>query len=635
MLFHSQYNPESAVYHDIISYHIQAPCDPSLLKEALRMLANNHAILQTAFDLHTYSEPLQLVRRSVEIPLQVDDLRSYSETDQEPLLAFWLDQDKAQPFDWRVAPLLRFHVHLRSATSFQLSLSFHHAILDGWSVATLLTELFKLYQSLLGQTHVEAITPPTLQFRDFVALERELLEGGETQQYWMQKLDDRTSMQLPRWNIDRAVDETNSVHVQPVSISQELSLRLKKLAREIAVPVKSVLLAAHLHVLRTLFGQTDVLTGLVTNGRPETTDGERVLGLFLNTLPFRLNVAAGSWIDLVRATFAAECELLPYRWYPLAEIQRQQGGQSLFETIFNFLHFHVYQDVLSPEKATSQQNLKIIGRAGFEKTNFVLAANFSLDPVTSQIHLALRCDTTQLCHDQIEAIASYYATALHCMVQTPTEHYETQSLLSAYEYQQILAEWNTTQAEYPAEQGVHTLFEEQAERTPDRVALVFADGQLTYTALNHCANQLAYRLHTLGIGPDSLVGLCMERSIEMMIGLLGVLKSGGAYIPLDPSYPAARLAYMMDNSQLAVLLTQPSLVTELPPQHAQVLCLSGDASDPVLRDQSTTNPQWPTMVEQLAYVIYTSGSTGQPKGTAITHRAVNKFLHSIDRKSVV
>ena len=627
MLFHSQYNPDTAIYHDINSYRFHAPFKYRFMRSALQQLVNRHAIMRTAFDLSTFSEAIQLVYTEVDVPLTVGDLRWLSPAEQEKTLIHWFEADKTCPFEMTRAPLVRFSVHLLDEESFQLTLSFHHAVLDGWSVATFFTELFKLYRALMANERFSFESVLTIQFRDFVALERRLLASKDAQQYWREKLHDSTSVLLPRWILPENTAHVPAVWALPVRISQEVALGLQKCARELAVPIKSVLLAAHLRVLSLLSGQVDVITGLVSNGRPETTDGDHILGLFLNTLPLRLRLSGGTWRELVQQTFMHECELLPYRWYPLVEIQKQQGVQSLFETIFNFIHFHIYQEVLAPADK-SPDAPQVTGRYSFEETNFTFAAYFSLDPVSSEIRLSLRGKSTELSIEQMKAIAGYYSNALFCLADNPQGRYELQPLLSQKELELLLVHWNATDVPSYRDKCLHGMIEEQVERTPDKIALVFEEAALTYSALNDKANQLSHYLNHLGIGHNTLVGIYMERSLEMIVGLLGILKSGNAYLPLDPAYPSERLIFMIKDSQLSLLVTQSELSDELPASLTSIVCLPlNDAH--TLSIRSTDNLPIPTLSEQLAYVIYTSGSTGEPKGTLISHRAVVNFFHSM------
>jgi len=617
MFFHSEYTPDSTIYYDIVSLHLQVPFNIQALQAGLKELVGRHPILRTSFDFTNFSEPLQLVHQNASIPLAVHDLRHLSDAGQEEILDALIEAEKSRKFDLKSAPLLRFQIHHRSEETFQLTYTCHHAILDGWSAASMLTELFQHYLNILGNKTRPIAPRPTATFRDYVALERESVKSEDNRRYWTQKLNDSTVTMLPRWSSSCQVVDVEQHHLQTVPISLELSEDLKRLAQFTGVPLKSVLLAAHLRVLNLLSGQSDIQIGLVSNVRPEEVDSERVLGLFLNTLPFRLQLPGGTWIDLIQATFQTECELLPFRWYPMAELQRIKGGQPLFETAFNFVHFHVAQGVLELE------GIEYLGNKSYNPTNLTLLVSFGLHPTSSQVILDLEYDGTKLCEEQIQRICEYYVKTLTAMACEPLGRYETHSLLSEQERYQLLVEWNETKTNYPDDQCIHELFEAQVEQTPDAVAVVFADEIVTYHELNTKANQLAHYLRSFGVKPEVLVGICVERSVEMVVGLLGILKAGGAYVPLDPAYPQERLAFMLEDAQVSLLLTTEKLATRLPEYGSQVVFLDTDWG--VISYESGTNLVISATPEHLAYVVYTSGSTGKPKGVMIAHQSLVNF----------
>ena len=409
MLFHSV---DSNVYHDVFSFHLKANFDLPALQASVQQLATRHPVLRTSFDLSNFSEPLQLVHPTACIPLQVEDLRHLAPDAQEKVLAVWMESEKCHKFDWTQAPLLRFQIHRLSEETFQFALSFHHAILDGWSMVSLLNELFHHYFSLLGEEINSTITSPAIAYREFVALQRQALASQEHRRFWMEKLHSSTMTQLPRWNFTA---QSTGVSAIRVPISPELSHNLKQLAVSVNVPIKSVLLAAHLRVLSLLSGQSDVVTGLSSNSRPETIDGDRILGLFLNTLPFRFKLKPSTWLDLVRQTFDAERELLPHRRYPLPQIQRDLGQQRLFEVSFNFTHFHISQ------RLYKLSSLEVLSIREFGFTDFVLLANFSLDVNSSQIQLLVNYNTADICQAQAEEIGNCYAQILTAMAKNPQQ----------------------------------------------------------------------------------------------------------------------------------------------------------------------------------------------------------------------
>ncbi|HEX7334998.1 MAG TPA: amino acid adenylation domain-containing protein [Pyrinomonadaceae bacterium] len=614
MLFHSELDPEAGLYHDIFSFHLQIPFDAAALKAALQQTIDLHPVLRTSFNLSDFSEPLQLVHEKFAVPLRIGDLRGLSPAEQEEYLAQWLVEEKRHRFDWRQGPPLRFQIERRSQESIQFSFSFHHAILDGWSLATMLTELFDVYSG--RQTDESAVGA---SFRDFVAAERAIVNSEAAQHYWATQLSESPDSRLPRLGQSAG---PSGVACHRIAISPELSFALKELARTAGVPLKSVLLAAHLRALSVLTGSNDVLTGIASHGRPETADGERVLGLFLNTLPFRRRLAGGTWLELVQETFAAERELLPFRRYPMARMQQDLGNDApLFEVLFNFVHFHVY------EKLQHVSGLEVLGFNGVADTNFTLAVDFSLELAGSQISLELNYDAAEL-SEQIEAISGYYERTLVAMTTNPHERYDLCQLLSEAELRRQLEDWNHRTSSFPHTHCIHQLFAEQVAANPEAVALEFGEQRLTYAQLNDRANQLAGYLVARGAGTESVVGIAMERSPDMIVSLLGVLKTGGAYLPLDPDYPQERLAFMLEDAAVRVVLTHRALCHHLPQTEADVICL--DEAWTEITAGSKEDPERSVSGDSLAYITYTSGSTGQPKGVQIPHRGVVRLVKEND-----
>ncbi|HTQ79837.1 MAG TPA: amino acid adenylation domain-containing protein, partial [Thermoanaerobaculia bacterium] len=451
--------------------------------------------------------------------------------------------------------------------------------------------------------------PLDTTFRDFVALERETLASADQRRYWAAALGGAEAALLPSWPASGVAPASGHF---PVPVPSGISDGLKRLAAEAGVPMKSVLLAAHLKAVGRLLGQREVLTGLVVNGRPETQDAEQALGLFLNTVPLRRPLSAGSWTELARAAFAAESEILPFRRFPLAELHRLPGIDLAFNTCFNYTHFHAWREI------GQASELQVLGMEELAATNFALTADFSLDPGTSAVQLRLQYDPAQVSEEQIHSLAGLYARILAAMVADPGQAAESQPLLAAAERQQTLAEWNDTAARL-AEASFHELFAARAAATPEATAVVCQGESWTYRELNRRANQLAARLRALGVGPEVRVGLCSERSPEMLAALLAVLKAGGAYLPLDPSSPPERLAFLLADAQPAALLAPPALAARL---GAALPCLwieagtGVDAGDP----ESSAGP------ENLAYILYTSGSTGRPKGVMVHHGGLANYL---------
>ncbi|HEX9943047.1 MAG TPA: amino acid adenylation domain-containing protein, partial [Thermoanaerobaculia bacterium] len=614
MLFHSEHSPESAVFNDQHSFHLRGQLAPDLLQAAVNSVVRRHAVLRTSFDLTSFSEPLQLVHAEAAAPVAIADLSGLDEEAQEAAVAAWLQADRHRAWDWSQAPLARFHVHRRSAGTFQFTLSFHHSILDGWSAASLLAELFRRYTLLLAGTAQPEEQPPAASFRDFVRLERTALAALHTREFWHRYLEGAAVVPLPRWRPQAA--GPRSVRHVAAYLPEETTAGLRSLARTTAVPLKSVLLAAHCKVMRFLTGSAEVLTGLSTNGRPEQDGSEQVLGLFLNNVPFRHRLGGETWGELAEAVFANEREILAHRRFPLADIQAARGR--LFEVGFNFLHYHIHDGL------REIAGLEVLRISGYEETDFPLLANFLLDPGGSGIRLQLSFSASELAPAQVEAIAGVYLRALAAMAAEPGRPHEEVSLLAEAERHLRLYEWNPAPTG-AAPQLVHARIRAQALRTPAAPAVAHAGRSLTYVELQATSSRLARHLRRLGVGPDVPVAVALERSLDLPVALLAVLAAGGAYLPLDSGQPRERQARMLEGSGVRFLVTGPRYPGQLPP-------LPGMTVIDLERDRAAfaaERPEDPALVvaaDHLAYVLYTSGSTGTPKGVMVPHRALANYL---------
>ena len=354
-------------------------------------------------------------------------------------------------------------------------------------------------------------------------------------------------------------------------------------------------------------------------------------GLFLNTVPFSIDLAEHSWADLVRGVFAAEVELSPYRRYPMAALQKELKGQPLFEVMFNYLNFHSVEDLLA------SGNVEVLKGKDLSITNLALHATFFQAPIASPyITLLTECGVPEWTEEYIDAIHGYYHRILEAMVNEPLSRHDSQTFLSSKELNQLLVEWNDTQRDYGEPRCIHDLFERQVERTPDTIALRFGDEAVSYRELNHRANQLAHRLMGLGAGPERAVAVCLSRRPELVVSLLGVMKSGAAYVPLDPAYPPQRTGFILESCGAGLVITEQSLAGGLADTSASLLCVDeggeqdlwqgGDLSQGEADVQSEADPHTRVSASNLAYIIYTSGSTGEPKGVAIQHSSASVFL---------
>ncbi|MFE1359772.1 amino acid adenylation domain-containing protein [Streptomyces harbinensis] len=631
MVYEQERDRERAPYHNVHSVRLSGPFDEAAFRAALAAVVARHPVLRTSFDLSGCSVPVQRVHAEAVTPLTVTDLRGLDDAGRPAALAAHVDRERSRPLDISEAPLWRMAVHLLPGDAFQWTITEHHAILDGWSLASTLTEITTAYRALLTGRHRPA-EPPRSTFRDFVAAERAALTSPESRAYWHHLLADRPDTRLPTAGLPGTAggeaethqhDEAQGYGALSTVLPAELLGRLDRLARRSGIPVKSVVLAAHLRVLSLLTGSMDVISGLTAHGRLEEADATEARGLFLNTLPFRMRLPGGSWADLARAVFVREQDAQPHRRYPMATLQRELGGDPLFEVSFVYNHFHqLAAATAGPEMSLTAAEADV--RGGMARTHFPLVVAVSRGLETEGLRLEFEYDARRLTRERVRALRDAYARVLTTMVADPEAPHREARLVGDAE-PAVIGSWQGPRVEVP-EVLVHEMVAARAVDTPDAVAVVAGTQQLTYAELDVRANRLAHRLRDLGVRPDVCVALCAERSTEMIIGLLGILKAGGTYVPLDPDFPTARLDGMLRECGAGVVLATDTMRERVPAGPWAVLPLTAPADEPgdPLRDAAPVSGVGP---DHGCYIVFTSGSTGKPKGVLTRHRNVTELLH--------
>ncbi|MDQ0492826.1 non-ribosomal peptide synthetase [Paenibacillus brasilensis] len=606
MVFHSEYSPEEAMYYVLNSLLIRADYDGHVLEKSLNILVKRHDILRTTISMEGFKEPLQIVMPYTLVSFYEYDIREQSPVEQENYIRIWWQQEVLK-LDLSHGPVFTLTAHRRSDKTFQLSLCTHHALIDGWSVASFFTELLHTYVFLLKNPEeaLSQTTPLSVRFAEYASMEQALLQSQECREFWQEWLEDCSIAKVPRLALK---SEPTSIFSdsQVQELPKPLLTGLDHFCRAFNVPLRSVLLAAHLKIMSLLTGEHDVTTGVVYNGRPETIDGDKVLGLFLNTLPFRYKLEHQSWIDFVQSLWVEENRLLPYRRYPLSQIMQDHGGASLFETLFNYTHFHVYNEF------DNNKDIAIMESNDYSAPIYPLVVDFFRDVASDTLRLALVWDCREFERIQIESMMNLYIRTLAEIARTP--HLSSLSVpkLTENERQTILYEWNRCAEPSCKFTPVHQMFERQVVATPDKTAVVDGNIRISYEDLNQKANSIAHSLNRSGSGTNSLVGIMLYKSWEAVAAILGVLKAGGAYVPLDPDYPQERLDHMITESAIKVLITDQASILK---ENSGIRILSLKEA---LACEDYSNPVHSTADNQLAYVIFTSGSTGKPKGAMNT-----------------
>ncbi|MGH8490382.1 MAG: non-ribosomal peptide synthetase, partial [Gammaproteobacteria bacterium] len=517
------------------------------------------------------------------------------------------------------APLMRCALLRVAEESYYFVWSHHHLLLDGWSLPLVLKEILACYEDYCGDRELRLASPRP--YRDYILwLRRQDLAQAEG--FWRQALRGITApTSLPMARSAEARREPR-YEQQELRVSAAVTAQLQTLAREYRLTLNTLVQGAWAVLLSRYSGEEEVLFGATVSGRPAELGGvEAMVGLFINTLPVRVALPPEApllpWLEQLQGQ---QVEREQYAYTPLVEIQgwsEVPRGVPLFEILVVFENYPVDRALPEQSDGVRIQDIQTV-----ERTNYPLTVVAAV--LGSELSLKVVYDGSRFDAAMISRLLEHLQTVLGGIAAAPEQRLADLPLLPEAEWQQVVVEWNQTQAVYPKERCIHDLFEPQAQKTPEAVAVVYEDQFLTYGALNARANQLAHTLRGLGVGPERLVGVCLERSFELMVGLLGVLKAGGAYVPLDPSYPEERLAFMLEDAGVSVLLTQARLVATLPSTSAPVLCL--DREWETIRTEPQGNPHSPVTPENLAYIIYTSGSTGKPKGVMISHRGLVNYL---------
>jgi amino acid adenylation domain-containing protein/thioester reductase-like protein/non-ribosomal peptide synthase protein (TIGR01720 family) len=637
MLFHSLYAPESGVYFLQLSCTAHGDLDVAAFKRVWQQAVERHPVLRTAFLWEGLKEPVQVVHRRVRLPWEQHDWRGLALTEQDERLEVFLRADRARGFALSQAPLMRLTLIQVAEDSYHFVWSHHHLLLDGWSVSLLLKEVFVLYEAFCRGQVLPLDSPRP--YRDYIAWLRQQ-DLTQAEAFWQQALKGVTAP--TPLGVDRASDglsgQDEDYATQQVRLSQAVTAALQSLARQQQLTLNTLVQGAWALLLSRYSGEDDVVFGVVVSGRPTALVGaESMLGLFINTLPVRVQVSpAASLLGWLKALQDRQVEARQYEYSPLVQVQgwsEVPRGLPLFESILVFENYPLDASLRMRGVRTQLRHIRLMDRTNYPLTIMAVPG--------AELLLRIGYDCRRFDAGTITRLLGHFQTVLEGMVAHPERRLAEVSLLTEAERQQVLVAWNATQAAAPPAQCLHTLFEARVTQTPDAVAVVCEDHQLTYRELNARANQLAHRLRTLGVGPEVLVGLYMERSLELIIGLLGILKAGGAYVPLDPAYPPERLAFMLADTQAPVLVTQQRMLAGLSAEQGwrdqggearsalcnarcQVLCLDTDWE--TIAQESQENPAVEIPAEALAYVIYTSGSTGSPKGVLVSHYNVVRLF---------
>ncbi|QRN99308.1 amino acid adenylation domain-containing protein [Archangium violaceum] len=627
MLFHTLLEPGSGAYVMQFSWAFPVSVDTLAMRRAWNEVVARNPALRTSFSWAGLAEPLQVVHARAELPWRELDWRGLSPEERKAELEKFLEEDRARGFELSRAPLMRMTLIRQEERVYRLVWSHHHVLLDGWSLGGVVQEAFALYEGFVrGRVPPPASRSP---FREYIAwLQRQ--DVARSEGFWRSTLagfSAPTPLPADRSGSGAREDEAHRQDDRELELSAPVTAALEGLARRNQLTLNTLVQGAWALLLSRYSGESDVVFGATVSGRPAELPGvEAMVGLFINTLPVRVRMEPGEelvpWLRRLREQGVT---LGQYEHCPLVRVQGWSDvprGMPLFESLLVFENHPM--DASLGESARGHEVRDFVGRE-----QLTVPLNLIAYP-GERLRLRVSYQRTRFSREAMGRLLEHWRTVLEAMATArPGQRLGELAWVTEAERRRLLVEWNDTRVERPAGPGLHRLVEAQVDRTPDAVAVDCEGARLTYRELDERANRLARHLRTLGVGPEVRVGLCAERSLEMVVGLLGILKAGGAWVPLEPMYPAERLRYMVEDAAAPVLLTQRRLVEKLPEESslagARVVFL--DTGWEEIARHGAERMESGVVGANLAYVIYTSGSTGRPKGAMNSHEAIcNRLL---------
>jgi amino acid adenylation domain-containing protein/FkbH-like protein len=617
--FLDQFEPHQSPYNIPTAVRLKGTLDVPALEKSLTALARRHEALRAVFPAED-GLPAQIICEPREIHLPIIDLRELPDDEREARTQIIAAQEGRKAYVMS-SPVLRPLLLQLGDTNHLLLLVTHQIAVDAGSVRLLLNELVKLYESMATGTptmlpfipspHAEIISSNTLTAN----------EESEQLACWKRQLEGAPALlELPT-DRSRPAHQNDAGARQPIRLSAETTQAIQTLAGNAGCDPFVVLLAAFQTLLARYTSTTDIVVGSTVSNR-DRAELQNLVGKFDNLIALRGDLSGDpTFSELLVRVRETTLQALLHRGVSFARVletlrpPRNGSYTPVFQVMFD------YAD--QPRLETEAAGVRFVP-VEVENQTAKLDLKLYLASTANGLSGWIEYSTTLFDADRISRMIEHFETLLSSAIEKPDQHISTLPLMSEKEAERVLVEWNATEKPFPSTSTIHQLFEAQVERSPDAIALVAGNDRLTYRELNARANQIAHYLRSLGVKPGVLAGICLERSWRLIAGILGVLKAGGAYVPLDPAYPRERLAFILQDAQAPVLVTQDSLQTIAPPETAKLVRLDSDS--PLIRSLSTENPAGDAASSDLAYVIYTSGSTGRPKGVSLEHRSAVAFI---------
>ncbi|MBF0136262.1 MAG: amino acid adenylation domain-containing protein [Magnetococcales bacterium] len=624
--FLDQLEGASPTYSMPVAWHLHGQLNRQALHQSLQIIVERHEILRSCYPTVDGVAMVRMVQDP--FVMQQVDLQHLDTSAQTLQVQKVAAADAEHPFNIATGPLFRATLILLRADSHVMLINMHHIISDGWSIGVLLQECGQLYAAL-AQGETSPLPPLPIQYVDFAAWQRTWLSGDvltEQLTYWTRQLAGAPALlELPT-DYPRPAMQRFQGNLVRFTLTREETTQIQELGQGVGASLFMTLFGAFGALLSRYSQQTDLVIGFPTANRT-VREVEGLIGFFVNTLVLRLDLSANPTVEeLLQQTRQTALAAYTHQDLPFEKlvdelkVERNLSHSPLFQVMFIFQNKSEGKPTLPGLILENLPQELVISK--FDLT-------LQIEETSEGLLGTLEYNSDLFARETVERLGTHYKTLLAGCIAMPQQPIQQVPLLTATERHTLREVWNDTTRIWPDLPTLHQMVEIQCAKSPDAIAVQCAGQAWTYGELNRRANQLAHHLQTLGVKPDTLVGVCLERSLDMLLGLLAILKAGGAYVPLDPAYPVDRLAYILEDAGVKILLTQNNLLGHIPASGVSTLCLDTDASR-FAREQ-TDNPRSETEAGHLAYVIYTSGSTGRPKGVMISHGAVVNFMWSMQQ----
>ncbi|MBN2442195.1 MAG: amino acid adenylation domain-containing protein [Spirochaetales bacterium] len=622
MLFHTVFSPESDIYIEQFSCNLTGSIDTGIFEKAWELLMKRHAVFCSSFHWEEIEKPVQVVHDDVKLRINTLDYSAFDQETQLRMLGEYKDNDRKKGFALNKAPLMRITNIRLSGNSYYFIWSFHHIIMDGWSLSLVFKELFTIYKLLKENSPVHL--PTIKSYRDYLLwLQNQNMQKAE--EFWKTAFGDFSSPVSFAPGKENDILNQTFTHFKEFNITFTSSIMaiVDKYIRAQRLTLNSLIQGIIALLLSIYSGKKDICYGTTVSGRPAEVPGaNEMIGLFINTLPLRIKVdfneELSQWLQNLQNS---QVEQRKYDYTPLVNIHEWSNvrGRGLFETLFVFENYPVFNF-----RNDTSLDFEISAIDFYERTNYPLTIFF----IPGEKHsMRIIYDSLFFQQDFIHKVFDHFQVLLTFLEQMDLHGRIKDLPLITKKEMDILYAWNQTNKDFSSKECLHQLIEKQVIQTPGRTALVYKDTELSYRQLNTKSNQLAHYLQEMGIKPGKNVGIFLERSENLLICLLAVLKSGGCYVPLDPVYPDDRIRYMIEDAGIKVLITE-SLLSGKTPESIPTIYIDKE-KDIFSKEETKSNPESSVHSGDSAYIIYTSGSTGKPKGVRITHRNLVNFLESM------